>query len=124
MIRRPPRSTLFPYTTLFRSVARTTGAALAPVFAGFMFARPALMSVPFFVAGTLKILYDLLLYRGFAAVRPPEGARERASTMSPTISTLAASSRYAGLFFLGALERPGIPLPGGTALLSPAALAP
>src|SRR2546427_7061963 len=25
MIRRPPRSTLFPYTTLFRSLARTTG---------------------------------------------------------------------------------------------------
>src|SRR5256885_10660756 len=24
MIRRPPRSTLFPYTTLFRSTARTT----------------------------------------------------------------------------------------------------
>src|SRR5256885_4130241 len=24
MIRRPPRSTLFPYTTLFRSVSRTT----------------------------------------------------------------------------------------------------
>src|SRR3989441_7589735 len=35
-------------------VARTTGAAIAPVFAGFMFARPALMSVPFFIAGTLK----------------------------------------------------------------------
>src|ERR1043166_969142 len=27
MIRRPPRSTLFPYTTLFRSVAATSGAA-------------------------------------------------------------------------------------------------
>src|SRR3712207_8567511 len=27
MIRRPPRSTLFPYTTLFRSRARTSGAA-------------------------------------------------------------------------------------------------
>src|SRR2546430_12409152 len=27
MIRRPPRSTLFPYTTLFRSVLRTTAAA-------------------------------------------------------------------------------------------------
>src|SRR5438034_7208853 len=26
MIRRPPRSTLFPYTTLFRSVARGIGA--------------------------------------------------------------------------------------------------
>src|SRR2546429_4708940 len=28
MIRRPPRSTLFPYTTLFRSIARTEPAAL------------------------------------------------------------------------------------------------
>src|SRR3712207_6849566 len=27
MIRRPPRSTLFPYTTLFRSLAFRTGAA-------------------------------------------------------------------------------------------------
>src|SRR3712207_8816906 len=31
MIRRPPRSTLFPYTTLFRSYAtETLGAAVAP----------------------------------------------------------------------------------------------
>jgi MFS family permease len=51
-------------------VARTAGAAIAPVFAGFLFARPSLISVPFFVAGTLKIVYDLLLYRGFAT-RPP-----------------------------------------------------
>src|SRR2546430_5658324 len=28
MIRRPPRSTLFPYTTLFRSVERERGATL------------------------------------------------------------------------------------------------
>jgi MFS family permease len=53
-------------------VARTTGAALAPVFAGFLFARAPLVDVPFYVAGTLKIVYDLLLYRGFAGVRPPE----------------------------------------------------
>jgi len=53
-------------------VARTIGAALAPVFAGFLYARPALMSVPFFIAGALKVLYDVLLYRGFAAVQPPE----------------------------------------------------
>ena len=53
-------------------VARTIGAALAPVFAGFLYARPALMSVPFFIAGALKVLYDVLLYRGFAAVPPPE----------------------------------------------------
>src|SRR6266705_2269094 len=50
-------------------VARTIGAALAPVFAGFLYARPSLMSVPFFIAGALKIIYDLLLYRGFAARR-------------------------------------------------------
>ena len=50
-------------------VARTLGAAVAPVFAGFLYGRPSLMSVPFFIAGTLKVLYDLLLYRGFAARR-------------------------------------------------------
>jgi MFS family permease len=53
-------------------VSRTTGAALAPVLAGFMFARPSLISVPFFIAGTLKIIYDLLLYRSFSAIKPPE----------------------------------------------------
>src|SRR6266478_8721753 len=30
MIRRPPRSTLFPYTTLFRSRPTTTGPAASP----------------------------------------------------------------------------------------------
>src|SRR5258705_8102603 len=30
MIRRPPRSTLFPYTTLFRSTVRSGGATSAP----------------------------------------------------------------------------------------------
>src|SRR5258705_1122061 len=30
MIRRPPRSTLFPYTTLFRSPGRCCGAGLGP----------------------------------------------------------------------------------------------
>ena len=53
-------------------VARTIGAAIAPLFAGFMFARPSLINMPFFMAGTLKIIYDLLLYNGFVAVQPPE----------------------------------------------------
>jgi MFS family permease len=55
-------------------VARTIGAAIAPVFAGLMFARPALVNVPFFIAGALKVIYDLMLYRGFAAVQPREEA--------------------------------------------------
>ena len=55
-------------------VARTAGAAMSPIFAGLLFSRPALIDVPFFIAGILKIGYDLALYRGFAAVRPPEEA--------------------------------------------------
>jgi MFS family permease len=56
-------------------VARTTGAAISPLFVGFMFARPALINAPFFIAGTLKILYDILLYKQFVGVLPPEEAQ-------------------------------------------------
>lgn len=56
----------------FTGVARTTGAALSPLFAGFLFGRLSLISTPFFIAGTLKIAYDLLLYRSFRRLRPPE----------------------------------------------------
>ena len=82
-----------PYTTLFRSqsylmavvppeersaaagitgIARTIGASIAPLLVGQLFARPRLISLPFLIAGALKIVYDLLLYRGFASIRPPE----------------------------------------------------
>jgi MFS family permease len=53
-------------------IARTTGAALSPVLTGPLLADPMLSSVPFFLAGGLKIVYDLLLYRAFHANRPPE----------------------------------------------------
>ena len=53
-------------------VARTTGAALSPLFAGLLFAHPSLIDVPFYVAGALKIAYDLLLFRAFRSVKPPE----------------------------------------------------
>src|SRR5258708_25505388 len=46
MIRRPPRSTLFPYTTLFRSASRQTG------FGCPMILRPALL-IGFAIAGTI-----------------------------------------------------------------------
>jgi MFS family permease len=38
-------------------VARTTGAAISPLFVGFMFARHSWIYVPFFLAGTLKVVY-------------------------------------------------------------------
>jgi len=56
-------------------VARTTGAAISPLFVGFLFARPALINVPFYIAGALKIVYDLLLYKEFISTKPPEEQR-------------------------------------------------
>ena len=56
-------------------VARSTGAAISPFFAGLLFARPSLISVPFFLAGGLKIVYDLLLYKAFLTVPPHDETR-------------------------------------------------
>jgi MFS family permease len=56
----------------FTGVARTTGAAISPLLAGFLFARPSLISAPFYIAGTSKIIYDLLLYFSFQKLRHPE----------------------------------------------------
>lgn len=53
-------------------IARSLGVAAAPLIAGPMFASAALMSAPFLISGGLKIVYDLLLYRSFQRVRPPE----------------------------------------------------
>jgi MFS family permease len=51
-------------------VARTTAAAVSPLFVGVMFARPALINLPFFIAGTVKLAYDLLLYWLFVGAEP------------------------------------------------------
>ena len=47
-------------------VARSIGAALSPSLAALFLADSALLSLPFFLAGGIKIAYDLLLYRAFA----------------------------------------------------------
>ena len=52
-------------------VARTIGAAISPLFVGLMFAGPSLISLPFFIAGTLKIVYDVVLYRQFVKTVVP-----------------------------------------------------
>jgi MFS family permease len=54
-------------------VARSAGAAVSPLLAAPLVAAPVLAGgLPFVIAGTLKIGYDLLLWRRFRAVRPPE----------------------------------------------------
>jgi len=57
------------------TVARSVGAALSPLLAARCLAVPALVGVPFFVAGGVKILYDLWLYREFVSHRPQDGTR-------------------------------------------------
>ena len=53
-------------------IARTVGSSISPLVAGPLYAVPALASVPFFIAGGLKILYDLALLVAFGRVAPPE----------------------------------------------------
>jgi MFS family permease len=54
------------------TIARSVGAALSPTLTGIFLSIPALLSAPFFLAGGLKIVYDLLLYRSFRTLKPPE----------------------------------------------------
>lgn len=54
------------------AIARSVGAALSPTLTGILFSIPALFNAPLFLAGGLKIIYDLLLFREFRSVKPPE----------------------------------------------------
>ncbi len=53
-------------------IARSVGAALAPSLTGVFLAAPALISLPFFLSGGMKLIYDVLLYRSFRAMKAPE----------------------------------------------------
>jgi len=60
------------------AVARSLGAAISPAIATRLIAVPSLVSVPLFLAGGIKIIYDLMLWRAFAAHaqddEPPRGS--------------------------------------------------
>jgi hypothetical protein len=55
------------------SLVRSGGWAAAPALAGWMMAAGGL-ALPLFVAGSTKIAYDLMLWRAFRRVKPPEEA--------------------------------------------------
>jgi MFS family permease len=48
------------------TIARSLGAAVSPALAGALLSSPLFFTAPFFVAGGLKVFYDLLLYWGFS----------------------------------------------------------
>jgi len=50
-------------------IARSIGAAISPTIAGVFLGNPLLLGAPFFVAGALKVIYDILLYRGFREIK-------------------------------------------------------
>ncbi len=50
-------------------VARSVGASISPSLATLLVASPALLAGPFLISGLLKIIYDILLYRGFVSVQ-------------------------------------------------------
>ena len=62
-------------------VARTTGAAISPSFSSVLMASAGYAALPFYLAGGFKILYDLLIYREFSSVKPPEERRTRRSDL-------------------------------------------
>jgi MFS family permease len=57
-------------------IARSIGAAISPALAGVFLGNPVFLGAPFFVAGALKLVYDILLYRSFRQIK--EGASEDA----------------------------------------------
>ena len=54
------------------AIARSVGAALSPALTGVLFSMPILFNAPFFLAGALKVIYDVLIFRQFHSVKPPE----------------------------------------------------
>lgn len=55
------------------AIARSVGASLSPSLAGVLLSTP-FIAAPFYIAGGLKIVYDLALYRSFITAKPPEEA--------------------------------------------------
>jgi MFS family permease len=53
------------------TIVRTAASAISPTLTGLLLGA-SFLSAPFFLAGSLKIVYDLLLYRSFRTLRPPE----------------------------------------------------
>ncbi|HJY83789.1 MAG TPA: MFS transporter [Candidatus Binatia bacterium] len=53
------------------TVARTAASAMAPTLTGALLGA-SFLSTPFFIAGGLKITYDLALYFRFRSIKPPE----------------------------------------------------
>lgn len=59
------------------NISRSVGASLSPTLSGIFISSPSLLGLPFYLAGGLKIMYDLLLYRGFRGLKPQEETKKK-----------------------------------------------
>jgi MFS family permease len=57
------------------SIVRSAGSALAPTLTGLFFGA-SMLAAPFYLAGALKIVYDLSLYYSFIHLKPPEESHQ------------------------------------------------
>src|SRR2546430_9987132 len=79
MIRRPPRSTLFPYTTLFRSIRTIDFALLKPYFQG----TTTRIGAPFWFGRTWPYMPTVRSVNGWSASssRSPSRSEEHTSEL-------------------------------------------
>src|SRR3712207_9096827 len=97
MIRRPPRSTLFPYTTLFRShLPASSLEAIVPVLVGLAVVLVA-----------VQPLVSRALARRRSVDEPPSGIGHR--RLAALFARAHATGRYGGAF----RSRPGVAQAGG-----------
>ena len=59
------------YASGVTNLTRTVGWAVGPPIAGVVM-QYVVLAAPLFIGGSMKILYDIVLYRSFRHVRPPE----------------------------------------------------
>jgi len=58
------------------NTARSIGASVSPMLAGLFMGSALLLSLPFFLSGGLKIVYDIALFRMFKHIKPPEEVKK------------------------------------------------
>lgn len=54
------------------TIARSIGTAISTALSGLFLTNTSLISIPFFIAGGLKIVYNITLHKSFKSIKPPE----------------------------------------------------
>ena len=82
------------------NVVRSLGASAGPYLATLLYASPSTANYPFYIAGGLKIVYDLLLIASFSSVPTPEEKAKQDSAslllLRPADSTAIETGRAVG----------------------------